>query len=240
LNASAPTGVPAAAPRVVASYSGALKASAPTPRTSPVWAGVDVGGRRKGFHVAVVDGRRLVAGPVRLPGPAAVVEWIGPWRPLVVGVDSPCSLAEEGKTMRDCERLFSPRTLCGIRPTPSASTLARQRRKRGAAATYYEWIEHGLELYAALREAKLTAIDVFPTASWTRWLGPRRGESRARWSSRALASRHLRGVPSHLGQDGRDAIGAALTARAYTMKRFEPFGEMVIPLAEHRGGAGRR
>ncbi len=182
----------------------------------------------------------MVAGPVRLTEPAAVVEWIGPWRPRVVGVDSPCSLAEEGKTMRDCERLFSPRTLCGIRPTPSASTLARQRRKRGAAATYYEWIEHGLELYAALREAKLTAIDVFPTASWTRWLGPRRGESRARWSSRALASRHLRGVPSHLGQDGRDAIGAALTACAYTNRRYEPFGEMVVPLADDRRGPARR
>jgi len=204
------------------------------------WAGVDVGGRRKGFHAAVVDARRLVAGPTCLPGPAAVVEWIAPWQPLVVGVDSPCSLAEDGKTMRDCERLFSPRTLCGIRPTPSASTLARQRRKRGAVATYYEWIEHGLELYAALKEAKLTAIDCFPTASWTRWLGPRHGESRAQWSTRALASRKLGDVPTRLNQDGRDAIGAALTARAYTMKRVEPFGEMVIPLAEHRGGAGRR
>src|SRR2546430_11843098 len=55
-----------------------------------------------------------------------------------------------------------------------------------------------------------------PTASWTRWLGPRRGESRARWSSRALASRHLRGVPSHLGQDGRDAIGAAPRSEEHT------------------------
>ncbi len=185
--------MPEAPPSVVASHRGALTASSPTPRTSPVWAGVDVGGRRKGFHVAVVDGRRLVAGPVRLTEPAAVVEWIGPWRPRVVGVDSPCSLAEEGKTMRDCERLFSPRTLCGIRPTPSASTLA-----------------------------------------------PRRGESRARWSSRALASRHLRGVPSHLGQDGRDAIGAALTACAYTNRRYEPFGEMVVPLADDRRGPARR
>jgi len=209
-------------------------------KTSPVWAGVDVGGRRKGFHVAVVDALRLVAGPTCLPDPAAVVEWITPWQPLVVGVDSPCSLAEDGKTMRDCERLFSPRTLCGIRPTPSASTLAQQRRKRGAAATYYEWIEHGLELYAALREAKLTAIDVFPTASWTRWLGPRRGEPRASWSARALASRKLRDVPSRLGQDGRDAIGAALTACAYTNKRYEPFGEMVIPLADDRRARRRR
>ena len=201
---------------------------------------MDVGGRRKGFHAAVVDDRRLVAGPTCLPGPAAVVEWIAPWQPLVVGVDSPCSLAEAGKTMRDCERLFSPRTLCGIRPTPSASTLARQRRKRGAAATYYEWIEHGLELYAALREAKLTAIDCFPTASWTRWPGPRGRESRARWSTRALASRKLRDVPSRLNQDGRDAIGAALTACAYTLKRYEPFGEMVVPLPDGRGGTRRR
>ena len=60
---------------------------------SGVWAGVDVGGRRKGFHAAVVDDRQLVAGPAALPDAAAVTVWLMQWQPLIVAVDSPCRLA---------------------------------------------------------------------------------------------------------------------------------------------------
>ena len=199
---------------------------------SRVWAGVDVGGRRKGFHAAVVDDRRLVAGPAGLPDAAAVTAWLTQWQPLIVAVDSPCRLAGDGESMRACERLFSPKTLCGIRPTPSATALARQSRKLGSAATHYEWIEHGLELYEALRRSGVTAIECFPTASWTRWAGPRGRESRAAWSSRALMRRNIADMPARLNQDGRDAIGAALTARAYARGRYDTFGEIVLPRAD--------
>jgi hypothetical protein len=39
-----------------------------------VWAGVDVGAQRKGFHVAAVDGRRVVHGPVNVVSVAAATE----------------------------------------------------------------------------------------------------------------------------------------------------------------------
>jgi predicted nuclease with RNAse H fold len=116
-------------------------------------------------------------------------------------------------------------------PPPRA---AHERQRQGPAPRYYEWIEHGLELYAALAAAGLAAIEAFPTASWTRWLGPRNGEPRARWSARALAAvrRHdlrLGGLPARLGQDGRDAVGAALTAYAYETGRCERYGDIVVP-----------
>jgi predicted nuclease with RNAse H fold len=203
--------------------------TAPVDQTVPLdqtlCAGVDVGGRRKGFHSAVVDGhRRVVAGPRQLAKPGDVVAWLAGHRPAVVAVDSPCCLAPDGTRSRPDERRFA-REILNLRYTPDRAGLE-------ARASYYEWIAHGLELYAALTAAGLTAIECFPTACWTIWMGPRGRESRARWSARALAARNLVGVPPHLGQDGRDAIAAALTAVEYHRGRTRRIGDIVVPAPE--------
>jgi predicted nuclease with RNAse H fold len=198
--------------------------------TRRVWAGVDVGGRRKGFHVTVIDAARVVRPPERLREPADVVAWLlreGP-RPALVGVDSPCALALDDGRRRADERRVA-RAVCGIRYTPSPAELARQRGKPGQAGRYYEWIEQGLALYDGLARAGLTAIECFPTASWTCWFGPRRATRRTEWSARALARLGLRAVPAALDQDGRDAIGAAATAREHDRGRTEAFGDIVVP-----------
>ena len=187
-----------------------------------VCGGVDVGGRRKGFHVAVVEGdRRLLAGPRQLLTPADVVDWLLGHRPVMVAVDSPCRLAPDGARSRPDERRFA-REVLSLRYTPDRAALA-------ASPAYYEWITHGLELYVALDAAGLSAVECFPTACWTIWSGPRGRESRARWSARALAARRLTRVPEHLGQDGRDAIAAALTALAYHRGRARRIGDIVVP-----------
>lgn len=178
------------------------------------WAGVDVGGRRKGFHVAVVDAGGLALGPERAPTAADVVELV--LETDLVAVDSPRVAAPDGLSSRPCERELA-RAVCGIRYTPDLRRLASN--------SYYEWILNGFELYAALAGAGLAAIECFPTASFTRWAGARRGRTRADWTREALAL-HL----PH-GQDGRDAVAAALTARSATAGRVELFGEIVVPLA---------
>jgi predicted nuclease with RNAse H fold len=185
-----------------------------------MWAGVDVGGRRKGFHVAIVDddGLRDLA---RLRGPGDVAAWLGERAPRVVAVDSPIAPAADGRASRACERRLA-RTICGIRYTPERARLAGN--------AYYEWIEHGLELYEALRAGPSTVIETFPTASWTRWAGPRGSRSRASWTNTSLRRLGLAGVPRQLGQDSRDAIAAALTARAYERGETESFGEIVVPV----------
>jgi predicted nuclease with RNAse H fold len=185
-----------------------------------VWAGVDVGGRRKGFHVALVDSDRLRAGPARLATVSETVRWLK-WRsPRLVAVDSPCVPAPDGFRSRPEERELA-RSICRIRYTPEAARLARNR--------YYEWIVRGLALYAALEEAGLPAIECFPTASFTRWAGPRGTRTRSAWTREALAQAKLGGIPSPLGQDGRDAIAAALTARAHERGLTESFGPIVVP-----------
>ena len=186
-----------------------------------VWAGVDVGGRRKGFHLALIDEQRLRAGPVRKTTVADAVRWLS-WRtPQLVAVDSPIEPAPDLARSRPDERLIA-RKVCGIRYTPDRATLSRGR--------YYEWILRGLDLYAALAEAGLAAVECFPTASFTRWGGPRGAATRAAWTRNTLLSLGLAGVPGALGQDGRDAIAAALTARALDQGRAERFGQIVVPL----------
>jgi predicted nuclease with RNAse H fold len=184
------------------------------------WAGVDVGGRRKGFDVAIVDDQSLVATARRCLSPAAVLGVLDRHRPSLVAIDSPRSAAPDGATLRECERELRD-AVCGIRWTPDSATLE-------AGNPYYEWIRLGLELYLALEANGWSCIEVFPTSSWTRWQGRRRG-SRAAWTRSALQDLGLRDLPVRTNQDVRDAIAAAVTARQHSLGETETFGPIVVP-----------
>src|SRR4051794_29849048 len=128
------------------------QANAPLPQSR--FAGVDVGGARKGFDVAVVDDERLV----RLEGGLARAEGVallGAERPVVVGVDSPVACAPDGVASRPDERAFARAGVCAIRFTPDAAEVH-------SGNPYYGWIVEGLALHAAL--AGFAVVEVFPTA----------------------------------------------------------------------------
>jgi predicted nuclease with RNAse H fold len=179
-----------------------------------LWLGVDVGGPRKGFDVALIDEERLL--DLRRLRRDALVELVEATRPVVVAIDSPCACAPDGARARECELQLN-RAVCGIRWTPDARSL------RGS--DYYAWVREGLALYHAL---DAETIEVFPTASWTRWFGRRRG-TRAEWTTAGLRRLRLRGVPTRTNQDQRDAVAAAVTARQYSEGATERFGEIVVP-----------
>lgn len=184
-----------------------------------VWVGVDVGGKRKGFDVAVIDDRRVLA----LRSHRAcqqVVEIVIENRPAVVAIDSPRSCAPDGQAARDGE-LQLARSICGIRWTPDA--------RRVHASAYYAWILEGLALFDALADRGAEVIEVFPTASWTRWHGRRGQRTRAAWTRQALAALGLDGVPARTNQDQRDAIAAAMTARQHSLALTETMGDLVVP-----------
>ena len=180
-----------------------------------------MGARRKGFHVAVVGARVLLGGPARLATPAEVVAFLRPFAPFLVAVDAPRVAAPPGTRSRPCERDLA-RSVCRLRYTPS---LARMR-----GNPYYEWILHGFALYRALERAGLEALECFPTAAWTRWAGPRGALSRARWSEGAFRELGLAGLPRRIGQDGRDAVAAAVVAAWHARGRTERFGDIVVPV----------
>ena len=177
------------------------------------WLGVDVGGPRKGFDVALVgDASIRLLARVDLVGAVQIVE---AEQPAVIGIDSPRSCAPPGCTSRTCERDVA-RAVCGIRWTPDR-----------LVGPYYAWVVEGLRRYEALADREV--IEVFPTASWTRWLGPRGRESRAAWTRRGVEALGLSGVGPR-NQDERDAIAAAVTARQYAAGACEAFGgEIVVP-----------
>jgi predicted nuclease with RNAse H fold len=181
--------------------------------------GVDVGGRRKGFDVALVEDHRLL-GLRRRQSVEDVLEWVGSAKPSVVAIDSPRSCAAPGWTHRPGEKELR-NAVCGIRWTPPQAQLKGNR--------YYDWVVEGLRLYDALRHRRAGVIECFPTASWTRWHGARNGRPRSAWTSEALAALELDGVPPRTNQDMRDAIAAALTGRDYEQDRFELFGDIVVP-----------
>lgn len=194
---------------------------------SELWAGVDVGGPRKGFHVAVIDRARLVE--VRgIAVPAAVAVWLGELRPALVAVDSPAAAAPAGETSRHDECEFARAGICGIRYTPDRRAIDAPRPN---GDDYYGWIRNGFALYEALAVAGLPAVECFPTASWTRWGGPRGKRGRGAWSAAVLRSLPLESLPGRLDQDRRDAIGAALTARAHAGGLTELFGAIAVPFA---------
>ena len=68
------------------------------------WAGIDVGGRRKGFHGAAVDGTKVIKGFHRLGGVDEVMRWLFAIEPEVVALDSPKTCARRGERSRECER----------------------------------------------------------------------------------------------------------------------------------------
>jgi len=185
------------------------------------WIGVDVGGKLKGFDVAVIDEFQGLALRNRLAC-QQVADLVMTYQSAVVAIDSPRSCAPEGKTAREAERQLA-RSVCGIRWTPDAQHVH--------ANPYYAWILEGLALYEALTGCGAEVIEVFPTASWTRWMGQRGQRTRAAWSRHGLAALGLKGAPPRTNQDQRYAIAAAMTARQHTLGKTETIGDIIVPLA---------
>ena len=186
-----------------------------------MWMGIDVGGERKGFDIAVVDqGLNLVAAGARLRV-HDVIELVKEWKPAVIAIDSPCEPAPPGDHLRECELQLNG-AVCGIRWTPDITAIE--------ASNYYAWIRNGFKLYEALRVLPdAETIEVFPTASWTRWAG-KRVARRARWTREALAQLPVSGLPLRSNQDFRDSVAAAVTAWQYSRNQTESFGPIVVPL----------
>jgi predicted nuclease with RNAse H fold len=185
-----------------------------------------VGGRRKGFHAALVhpDGRVELA---RFTTPQNAANWLRLREPRLTAIDGPRSPAGPGQRSRDCERVFAAAGICTIRYTPDRDGL-------DSNPDYYEWVERGLRLYAACAAVGLKTIECFPTASWTRWAGARGKRRRSAWTSEALSQISLTGLPKRTSQDDRDAIAAALTARDHLAGNTTSFGDIVVPNTKPR------
>lgn len=193
-----------------------------------VWLGVDVGGNRKRFDVALIDEHALLDRWARLDSDE-VVSLVREKRPTVVAIDSPCSCAPAGHKSREGERKLN-KAVCGIRWTPDETKVQ-------SGATYYGWVVEGLRLYEALASSGAEVIEVFPTASWTRWLGKVGSKSRATWTREGMNMLKLANLPKRTNQDERDAIAAAVTARLHTLGKTERSKTSSCPADDDRGAS---
>lgn len=195
------------------------------PSDLPRTVGVDVGGPRKGHDVAVVDDDRVRWH--RATTPAQVVRLAR--GAACIGIDAPARWAPSGQRSRPDERAFVRAGICGIRFTPDEATA------RARTDGYLDWIWQGLALFDALAGAGLPTIEVFPTAAWTRWLGPRGEHTRLAWTRSGLQLLRAGGLVDDAGdrptQDAMDAVAAALVARQATTGTVERFGALVVPAA---------
>lgn len=186
--------------------------------------GVDVGGPAKGFDVALVDESRVLELTSRCSrgDVAALVDLHGP---VVAGIDAPLSCAKPGSKSRPGERLLA-REVCPIFYTPAEEVVR-------SGHPFYGWMVEGLDLAIDLAAAfpAVDLVEVFPSAAWTVWAGPRAGRPKPQWSAQALASAGVTGLPRRCSQDARDAVGAALVAALHHEGSTADYGGIAVPQA---------
>ena len=107
---------------------------------------------------------RVIARTQRHTECEAVAELVEKERPTVVAIDSPQCCAPMGRSARDGERQVA-KSIRGTRWTPDERHVY--------ASAYHAWIVEGLTFFHALATCDVEVIEVFPTASWTRWHGKR-------------------------------------------------------------------
>ena len=90
-----------------------------------------------------------------------------------------------------------------------------------------------MELWDALRQdphLKVRLYEVFPTASWTIWHGPRGDRKREDWSLEALMALPLQLPDVKWTQDLRDAVGAGWTVASGQLKpKAAGSGSLTLP-----------
>lgn len=182
------------------------------------FAGIDVGGKTKGFHlVGLSEDNNLQSRHVLAPGDA--VRTLKSWGARVVAVDAPMSWAAEGRARISERQLESYGIHCFKTPCES---IAHDK-------SFYDWVRNGLALYDVLSEHKyrrpielskvdkrsLRMIETFPHAIAMRLsTSDSRGRSKVRFRRQVLRENEIN--ESQLRNiDFVDAALCALLARIY-------------------------
>ncbi len=218
----------------------------------PTFVGVDVGGVRKGFHLAVLRGQTIES-IERLADPALVASRSREVNAAAIAVDAPCGWSASGRS-REAERAMLRH---GIRAyNVPAKNLAQLH-------GFHAWMLQGEAAYSMLQgEAAYSAMqphfplwtspatpsegpfcfETFPHAVTCALLGRIvRGQDKSTDRLAALALAGIRLPQRKLSQDDVDACLCALAAQLVASGDAQAFGEkregfVVIP--QFRGALG--
>ena len=208
--------------------------------------GIDVGGRKKGFHgVALRDGAYRER--FQSVDAQAMAAWVRRLGAPAVGVDAPCRFSADGR-MRSAERELAR----GGIPCFATPSQARAR-----AHGFYAWMLNGMSLYEALSPAyrlldapsrpapsERVCFETYPQAVACALAGRRLSGRNKRSERRELLE--AAGIAADgLGPlDFVDAALCAVAAHCFVRGRYEALGEaadgfIVVPARGFGRPAGR-
>jgi predicted nuclease with RNAse H fold len=185
--------------------------------------GIDVGGKRKGFHAMVLRCGSFVNKKTD-PDPAVIVEWCLEQKATVVAVDAPCAWSQSGSS-RLAERelaLAGEKIHCFATPT---RVRAKSHRKG-----FYDWVFNGEKLYMQLRQhyplfnGEQCCIETFPHAVVCAMAGQViSAKPKAKVRRKALQDRgyDVSGLPNI---DYVDAAICAVAADEFHKDNYQLFG----------------
>lgn len=175
-------------------------------------AGIDIGGNRKGCHLVILRGRKIL-GCVHSRDPVLLAQRCNEYGVCAIGIDSPCQWSRVG-TGRAAERALARERIF------SFSTPTRERAE-SSPSDFYGWMFNGERVYQALAathplqaEAKYdgghVCFETFPHAVTCALLGTNVASARRKRVQR-------RQLLDNMGVDTRsltsiDAIDATLCA----------------------------
>jgi 8-oxo-dGTP diphosphatase/2-hydroxy-dATP diphosphatase len=168
------------------------------------FAGIDVGGLKKGYHLCLMSDHGSILDLVRLKTPESVSRYLKERDPSCIAIDGPAASVRTGVQTREAEQQLH-RLGYRIQWTP---------RKEGRAQ---EWMQQSAELWSVLRRdfPQIPIAETFPTAIHDRIL-----TEDVQIPLNMLQSSLLR---EHRA-DFFDAILAAVAARCIFRKEAEVFG----------------
>ncbi len=198
------------------------------PRTPLTVAGVDVGGKRKGFHaVALRDGAWLAQ--ITSRDSAAIAAWCREIGARYIGIDAPCRWCCTGST-RPAERELKARKIgCFSTPTLAAAQARTDK--------HYEWMLAGAELFARLEAdyplyaggavdpAQPACFETFPHAITCALRGTIVSAKNKRKDRSALLAAAGITLPPRAVMDTIDAALCALVAAHFAAGAITVYGE---------------
>jgi len=188
-------------------------------------AGIDVGGRKKGFHAVALREERIVA-KLATPVPGQVVAWCRELHVSVVGIDAPCRWSPTGRA-RLCERELAG---LGISCFSTPSQLV------GEVHPFYRWMVNGAELYRLLGPHyrlydgrtplfEPLCFETFPQAIACCLAGKMLSAKNKRVERRRLLDQAALTTDALTSIDEIDAALCALAAQSVLAGSFKVFGD---------------
>ena len=183
------------------------------------WIGVDVGGPKKRFDVAVIDEASLrdLRGRLTCNEVVGIVEKVQPNGLRSTALLVRARRSEITRVRTQAQQADMPYPLDARRDSSGRERLLRLDH-RGPQAL------RGARLIGRERNRGLSdrVLDTMARS--------RGSQRRSAWTREGLTKLGLNGVPNRTNQDQRDAIAAALTARQHAEGLTECFGEIVVPV----------